>query len=193
MAREGKDNNIFIVDEVRERFWGLIALRLPWLVFGLAVGVGVSFLVSRFEEILSQNIGLVFFIPIVVYMSDAVGSQSETLFVRRLAFKSFSFFKYLFKEILIGLVLGLILGALTGLAAFYWLGSIKIALTVAISMAVTVTISPLIALLMSEFLFKEHADPALGAGPVFTAFQDFISLAVYFLVASAIILGGFWL
>lgn len=193
MAREGNGNNVFMVDEVRERFLGLIALRLPWLVFGLAVGVGVSFLVSIFEEILLQNIGLVFFIPIIVYVSDAVGAQSEVLFVRRLAFGPFGFFKYLFKEIFIGFVLGLVLGASMGMVAFFWIGSFKISLTVAVSMAINVTISPLIALLMSEFLFKEHADPALGAGPVFTAFQDFISLAVYFLVASAIILGGFYL
>ena len=72
-------------DDAKEKVGFLLRLRLPWLIIGLVGGTLASFLVSRFEEILSQNISLAFFLPLIVYMSDAVGTQTETIFVRNLA------------------------------------------------------------------------------------------------------------
>lgn len=176
-----------IVDDTKESLVSLISERLPWLTLGLIGGIVVTIIVSKFEAILSQNISLAFFLPVIVYMSDAIGTQTETIYVRNLAKFKDNFFKYLIKELLTGMVFGLIFGILLGLFANIWLGLSQVAFAVAIAMFINGTLAPIIALVVPEVLFKEHEDPALGAGPFTTLLQDLISLSVYLMVATVII------
>src|SRR3989344_4420397 len=74
-------------------------------------------------------------------------------------------------EILVGLTFGLIFGIILGLFAKYWLGSDQIGFTVGVAMFINGTIAPIVALSVSELLFKERSDPALGAGPFTTVIQ----------------------
>lgn len=176
-----------IVDDTKEKLASLIEERLPWLALGLIGGIIVTILVSKFEAILSQNIALAFFLPVIVYMSDAIGTQTENIYVRNLARFRDNFFQYLIKELLVGIAFGLIFGILLGFFAKFWLGSSTTALVVAIAMFINGIVAPIIALIVPEVLFKEHEDPALGAGPFTTILQNLISLSVYLLVATLII------
>ena len=177
-----------IVSDTHQRLRILIQERLPWLLTGLLIGTGASYFVSRFETVLAEKISLAFFIPVIVYMSDAVGTQTETIFVRDLTEHRANFGKYLKKELSIGLVLGLILGVSIGAIALLWLKDADVALTVGIAMGLNVSLAPLVATIVPEFIFKRHEDPALGAGPFTTVIQDSISLLIYFAVASVILL-----
>lgn len=182
---------IVVVNEAHQRLISIIKLRLPWLLIGLVGGTLASFIVSRFEDILVKNISLAFFLPIIVYMSDAVGTQTETIFVRDLSKHKLNFWKYLLKEIFIGITLGIILGILVGIIAKFWIGANEIALTVGIAMFANVVLAPIIAIIVPEILFKERSDPALGAGPFTTVLQDLISIFIYFVVATAILWNQF--
>lgn len=179
--------NISYTDDTKEKVGSLVRLRLPWLIVGLIGGTLASFMVSRFGEIISQNISLAFFLPLIVYMSDAVGTQTENIFVRRLSKGRVHFLIYLFKELLVGLFLGSILGFLIWIVAIFWIQSPEIAFTVGLAMFINVTIAPVVALIVPEILFKERTDPALGAGPFTTIIQDIISILIYFIVASLIL------
>ena len=97
------------------------------------------------------------------------------------------FFPYLLKETFLGLSLGAIFGLISGLFAMYWLASPAIGLTVGLAMFVNLSLAPALATIIPELLYKEHTDPALGAGPLATIIQDLISLLIYFLIASLII------
>jgi magnesium transporter len=176
-----------LISDTHQRLKTLISRRLPWLLIGLVGGTAASFMVSSFENVLRENIQLAFFVPMIVYMSDAVGTQTETIFVRDLTEHRANFFKYIWKELYIGLSLGVILGVLIGVIAYLWLHDMPTALTVALAMFVNVTVAPVLALVIPEALFKEHKDPALGAGPFTTVVQDFISLFIYFVVATLIL------
>lgn len=55
-------------------------------------------------------------------------------------------------------------------------------------MCINVMIAPTVAIIIPQLLMKKHADPALGSGPLATVMQDFLSLMIYFLVATLIIL-----
>ena len=177
-----------ITDDVHQRAVLLVRLRLPWLIVGLIGGLAISFLVSRFENVLSTNLYLVFFIPVIVYLSDAVGTQTETIYIRNMSTFKDNFAKYLAKEILVGSFLGVILSLLLGLAAFIWLRSAETAITVGFAMFINTIIAPVVAIVIPEILFKQNIDPALGGGPFTTVIQDFVSLLIYFLVATVIIL-----
>ncbi len=174
-------------DDTKESIERLIEHRIPWLVVGLLGGIVTTLIIAGYEEILNADIRLAFFIPIIVYLSDSVGTQTETIYVRVLAFKKIHILKYITKETFVGLGLGLLFGTLLGVFAAYWLGSIAIGLTVGLTTLINLSIAPAIAVAISSFLYRQGTDPALGAGPVATIIQDLLSILVYFLVATIII------
>ena len=57
----------------------LVEMRVPSLMVGLVLGIVLSFITSRFENVLSENIKVAFFIPFIVYMADAVGTQTQNI------------------------------------------------------------------------------------------------------------------
>ncbi len=83
----------------------LLAMRSPSIAIGLVLGVLLSFVTSRFEEVLSHDIRVAFFIPFIVYVAAAVGAQTENIYVRDLRSGRASFKKYLVKETILGIIL----------------------------------------------------------------------------------------
>lgn len=175
-------------DDDRDPVSLLIKRRFPWLLIGLLGGVVATILSSRFETVLSQNINLAFFIPVIVYMADAVGTQTETVYVRNIADGKLHFGKYLAKETALGIVLGVVFGILLGAFAYFWLNSFGTAVSVALSLCLTMTSAPIIALCIPAMLNKIHNDPAIGAGPMTTVIQDLLSLSIYFVIATIVLL-----
>lgn len=57
---------IIYADDSTEGVSLLVRLRIPWLIVGLLGGTLASFLISNFEKILSENISLAFFLPLIV-------------------------------------------------------------------------------------------------------------------------------
>lgn len=167
----------------------LVRLRLPWLIIGLVVGTFITLLISRYERVLAEQVELAFFIPVIVYLSGAVSTQTETIYVRNLSVGKAPFGVYLLKEFLLGIILGVIIGSILGLFAYFWLDSAAIGLTVGTATAVSLVSATSISVLVPTILAKlGKSDPALGAGPFTAVLQDLISLVIYFSIASAIIL-----
>lgn len=183
-----QSTHIQLEDDLKESVASLVKHRLPWLLVGLVGGLALPLVSSKFESLLSENIPLVFFIPIIVYMSDAVGTQSEAIYIRNSVKGKIKFPTYIFKEMIVGTFLGLAFGLTFGLFAFFWLKSITVATSVGLAMFVNMTLAPGVALLVARALQKEKKDPALGTGPFSTVLQDLISLSVYFIISSLIIL-----
>jgi magnesium transporter len=166
----------------------LIRLRLPWLLAGLVGASLASLLVSRFEATLARDIHLAFFLPAIVYMSDAVGTQTENIYVRNVAREKINYSLYVVKEFLLGLSIGALFGVIIWGVILLWLHDTHIAMTVGLAMFINITIAPLLALMLPSLLEREHTDPALGAGPITTIIQQILSLFIYFAVASFILL-----
>lgn len=164
----------------------LLRLRLPWLIGGLIIGGIFTLFVARFEATLSREVSLAFFIPIILYLSSAVGNQSSAIFLRHIRKGKSDFGEYFAKELLLGILLGILLGGSLGLFASLWLPD-KVALAVGLAMFASLSVSAVLGLIVTAVIFKEHQDPAVGAGPFFTAIQDFVSLLIYFAVASLIL------
>ncbi len=183
-----KVEKIQIEDDDKESMSLMIRHRLPWLVVGLIGGMLATLLSSRFEETLKKNIHLAFFIPVIVYLADAVGTQTESVYIENLTRRKVHFRVYLLKEFILGNTIGAFFGLLSGLFAFLWFGSVETAFTVGYAMFVTMGIAPIIALIVPTIIWREHKDPTVGTGPFVTVLQDLISLSMYFYIASIIIL-----
>jgi len=181
-------NRIRYVEDDKEPISFLFRSRIPSLFIGLVLGVVLSFVTSSFEEVLSRNIHIAFFIPFIVYLADSVGTQTQSIYVRDLKTGKANFKKYLIKESALGFIFGIVFALITIPIILFWFKSVALTSVVAISVFATISTAPLVALLISEILQLEHTDPAVGSGPIATVVQDTISVLLYGLIASAIIL-----
>ena len=68
-------------EKVTRRLWH----RLPWLIVGLAGAMFSVAIVSGFERELNAEVLLAFFLPAVIYMADAVGTQTEAILIRAMS------------------------------------------------------------------------------------------------------------
>ena len=59
--------------------------RLPWLLVGLLGSMLATLVVARFERALEARIAIAFFVPGIVYLADAIGTQTEAIIVRGLS------------------------------------------------------------------------------------------------------------
>ncbi len=175
-------------DDDFESIGTLLKLRAPALVLGLLLGIGISFVVSNFEAVIARNVQVAFFMPFVVYIADAIGTQTEAIYSRDLKSGKAKFKNYLHKELILGLIFGLIFGCVAGGFVSLWLGNDRLAATVALASFFAVSTAPIVALIITQTLQSLHEDPAAGSGPIATVLQDLISIIIYGVVASIMIL-----
>jgi len=166
-----------------------IRRRLPWLLLGLGGGLLAATLVHSFEEALTAHVLLVAFIPLVVYLADAVGSQTEIIFVRALALdpslRSIGRFRtYLTREFVVSGTLAIILSLLMAGITVYWFQAPELVLLLATALVGTLVMAMLIALCIPYIAVRLGYDPALTSGPVATVVRDVLTLVIYFAVVS---------
>ncbi len=178
----------YIDDEVQS-IADLFRMRFPILMLGLILGIGVTMLTASFEELLSKNVHVAFFLPFIVYIADAVGNQTENIYSRNLKNrKKPHFWKYFHKELLLGIFFGASFGLISGLIVILWLKDLQMAISLAVSSFFVIATAPLIALLVTQSFKVLKKDPAVGAGPIATVLQDIASIVIYGIIASAFIL-----
>ena len=152
--------------------------RLPWLLLGLLGAMGSAVLIGAFEERLEANVLIALFVPAVVYMADAVGTQTETVLIRALA-AGVSTRAIFARELVTGLVMGVVVGGVFfGFAVVGW-GDEQVALAVALALLASCSIATLVAMALPAAFQRFGADPAFGSGPLATVLQDLLSIAVY--------------
>ncbi len=171
-ARQAAEEN------VRRRLWH----RLPWLLVGLAGAMASAVIVGAFETQLEEMVLLAVFLPGVVYMADAVGTQTEALVIRGLSI-GVSVRQVLARELATGLAIGVaIAAAFFPFALVVW-GDGAVALAVSIALLASCSIATVVAMLLPWVLNRLGLDPAFGSGPLATVIQDLLSIGVYFAVA----------
>jgi magnesium transporter len=161
--------------------------RMPWLALGLLGGMLAGGVASIFEESLKREVTLAFFLPLVVYMADAVGTQTETILVRRMVYGRVSLFRQIWREASLGLLIGLTIGGAAWMGLWLLDGRGPVASVVALAILCSSIIATLIASLLPWMLDRLGIDPAMASGPVATVLQDLLSVAIYLGIATAIL------
>jgi magnesium transporter len=160
--------------------------RAPWLAIGLAGGMLAGAVASLFEEALKREVTLAFFLPLVVYMADAIGTQTETVLVRQMAYGPVSLLRQLGREGLLGVMMGVAIGGAAGIGLWLWDGRRHVAVTVSLTILASAIVATLVASLLPWCLARLGFDPALGSGPVATVLQDLLSVAIYLGIATTV-------
>ncbi len=162
--------------------------RLPWLVVGLLGGLLMAGVVGFFENFLAKNIILAAFIPLIIYMSDAVGTQMQSFIIRDLAIDfKLNFLKYLFKQSIVVLLIGLIISLLLYFISFLLYNSFEVSLILGLALFLAILTSLLTGLIFPFIFSRLKLDPADASGPIATIVQDVLSISVYFLIASLVL------
>jgi magnesium transporter len=169
-------------EPIGRRLWH----RLPWLLIGLAGAMVSVAVVGSFEQELEANVLLAFFLPGVIYMADAVGTQTEAVLIRALS-SGVTVRSVLAREMLTGAVLGTLVGVAFLPFAMIAYGDGQVAVAVAVALFASCSIATTVAMLLPWLLQRLGRDPAFGAGPLATVIQDLLSIIVYFAVAVAIV------
>ncbi|MEN9328165.1 MAG: hypothetical protein RI947_973 [Candidatus Parcubacteria bacterium] len=175
------------VNIINASAWVHIKKRLPWLVLGLMGGIVAATIVKQFEYVLEHNILLAAFIPSIVYLADAAGTQTETIFVRSMALDhNLSMVSYVKRELKVGLGIALFLGALASLIAFLMLGDSFFMYVIGLSVAGTILAATAIAMSLPYALTRFKVDPAMASGPFATVITDIVSLVIYFVISQSL-------
>lgn len=180
---------VSIFDNIMDQgVWHSFVSRLPWILIGMIGGLFSAEIIDSFEGVLSSNIILAVFIPLIVYIGNAVGAQTQAFFVRDITFDPHIkvvpyFFKQLLTSVLIGIVSGLFIWMLVSL---FWQSS-YIGFVIGLSALTAIFVSTFIAISIPYMFSKLNKDPVTGSGPFSTIFQDLTSISVYFLIASMLL------
>jgi magnesium transporter len=154
-----------VEEPVGRRLWH----RLPWLLVGLIGAMASAAIVGAFEEQLKANVLLAEFVPGVVYMADAVGTQTEALLIRGLS-AGVAIRRVARREVATGVAIGIAVAvAFFPFALAVW-GEGRLALAVSLALLASCSIATLVAMFLPWLFQRLDVDPAFGSGPLATVY-----------------------
>lgn len=169
-------------ERVGRRLWH----RLPWLLFGLIGAMLAAGAVDAFHAQLQREVLIAFFIPGVVYLADAVGTQTEALVIRGLSV-GVGMRSIVWHEAVTGLIIGALIAAVAYPTTLLFWRTPSISLAVAFSVFAACSVAAAVAMVLPWLFSTLGVDPAFGSGPVATVVQDLLSILVYLSVSTVIV------
>ncbi len=179
-----------------EPIWRKLIARAPWLLVTLIAGLVNAFSMALFNSQEGLLLAFVFFfVPLITGMSGNIGIQCSTVLVRGMAtglLSNKSSREAVKHELLIGCFMGLFFGLLTGILVFFLdisapsyiaVNPLIIGVIVSAGLMGACIVGTLLGVFSPLFFLKMGIDPAIASGPIITAFNDFFSMMIYFVIA----------
>jgi magnesium transporter len=160
--------------------------RLPWLLLGLGGALIAADVMGRFEAQLQINVLLAFFIPGIVYLADAVGTQTETIVVRGLSL-GVPMGRMVWRELIAGLAIGAVLAVVAGPFVWWRWGDAAVAVSVGLAVWAACSTATVSAMALPWLFDALRLDPAFGSGPLATVVQDLLSIWIYLFIATLVV------
>lgn len=142
---------------------------------------------ATFEQTLASTVSVAFFVPAIVYLADAIGTQTETAVVRALSLVHEPLRQLVWGEVRAGMLMGATLGALALPSVWVAFGEPRLAVAVAVALLAAGSAATTIGLLLPWGLWRIGRDPAVGSGPLATVIQDALSILIYLGAASLLV------
>lgn len=184
-------NNVHLVGDYRkESVVKILKSRIGWLSAFFLGLILAAVVVERFEELLTHEVELSYFVPLLIGHGGNTGSQSVATVIRAIALKQIKpentreVIQVLFKEAVSGFIMGGFLGMLVFVLSLVWEGiSPLIGLVVAISLPLVSVWANVLGAGLPLFAVKLGFNPAVTSAPLMTTIVDSSGLVIYFLVA----------
>ena len=171
--------------ESGDKIWEITQGRLFWLVVALFGGIVGSRVISNYEDQISINPEMAFFMPLIAAMGGNVGVQSSALIVKGLANNSITtggILPKLWKEVSVGFINGLVCSAILLLYSFLFEPSLALSMTVSTALMTVILFASIFGTFVPLALDRLRIDPALATGPFITTSNDIIGLFIYFMI-----------
>ena len=172
--------------------------RIPWLMFLMLSATFTSMILTKFEDMLAVQAGLVAFIPMLMGTGGNSGAQSSTAVIRSLSLgetEPKDVFRVMWKEWRVALLCGLTLALVNFGKMLLVDGMLLKNDTVTVAVAATVSLSILFIVMFAKAIGsvlpilaeKLGVDPAVMANPLISTLTDAVSLLIYIYVAKLIL------
>jgi magnesium transporter len=178
-------------EEESESILHVARYRLPWLLVCLG-GTQLSSFVLMFA---SREVGLYgqmsVFTAAIMAMAGNTSLQSSTTTVRRLALDTLPrsrFPRHVLREVAVALLMGIICGAVASALALLFHHNPLIGIALGPAMAIGMSAASLLGAAMPIVLDIVGVDPAVASGPLVSTINDSLALAIYFSVATGMLL-----
>ncbi len=178
-------------EEESESILHVARYRLPWLLICLG-GTQLSTMVLQYAKVQVQLYEqMSVFTAAIMAMAGNTSLQSATTTVRRLALDTLPrnrFVRHVLREVSVALLMGVVCGALASLLALGFKHDPSIGLALGLAMATGMSAASLLGASMPIVLDLAGIDPAVASGPLVSTINDSLALAVYFMVATGILI-----
>lgn len=185
----GTSEKVSVSDPLFKRFLA----RSPWLIVTLLAGLVNVAIMSSFQRYEGGILTFVlFFVPLITGMSGNIGIQCSTVLVRSMAIDASSIRgkrDALFKEVLTGCFTGIIFGIGCGFIVYMidllmgGANPLSIGGIVGVGLIGACFAGTFLGVISPICFARLGVDPAISSGPIVTAFNDFFSMTIYFLIA----------
>ena len=161
--------------------------RSGWLVVWAVLGVGASLLLNSFSDTLATTVPIVFFLPLVLRMSEDISNHSLALLIEANSTDEPPNF---FRQFAIDVAVGLALGVVSGLIAFGMvelLGeSLETGIVVAVATSITVVFVAAVGSVVPYLALKRDGSGWRMPSALVTAGIGVVGLAVYLVLATVL-------
>ncbi len=176
---------------MRTGVFGLYRARIPWLLLLMVSATFTGMIIRSYESALAANAVLTAFLPMLMDTGGNSGSQASITIIRGLSLGEIEFgdiLKVIFKEVRVAGLCGLTLAAVSflKLICIDRVGA-AVAAVVSLTLFATVLMAKIIGCTLPMVSKKIGLDPAVMSAPFITTIVDALSLAVYFVIASALL------
>ena len=172
--------------------------RIPWLMFLMLSATFTSMILTKFEDMLAVQAGLVAFIPMLMDTGGNSGAQASTAVIRSLSLgdtEPKDAFRVMWKEWRVAAICGITLAAvnfvkmllLDGMLLHNDSVTIAVAATVSVSIVFIVMFAKVVGSMLPIIAEKVGVDPAVMANPLISTVTDAVSLLIYINVARLIL------
>lgn len=165
--------------------------RLPWLVVNMFTAFLAAFVVSRFEDTISEVAALAAFMPIIAGQGGNAGIQTSTIVLRGLALAEIDLgdlARVLRKEITLGLLKGVIFGAMLAVVAYIWQDNATFAFVAGAAMLLNMLVASVGGVMIPITLrYVLRVDPATAAGVFDTTLTDVMGFFIFLGLATLLL------
>lgn len=172
--------------------------RIPWLMFLMLSATFTSMILTKFEDRLAVQAGLVAFIPMLMGTGGNSGAQSSTAVIRSLSLgdtEPRDALRVLWKELRLAMLCGLTLGVVNFVKMLVLDGWILRNPNITVSVAATVSLAVVLIVIFAKAVGsmlpigaeKIGLDPAVMANPLISTLTDTVSLLIYIFIAKLIL------
>ncbi|MBC8448657.1 MAG: magnesium transporter [Chloroflexi bacterium] len=164
--------------------------RVGWLLLLFVTGTLTANVMRYFEPLLTAEVALAFFVPLLIGTGGNAGSQTTATIIRALAVGDVDWrdvLKVFWHESRTGILLGLAMSAVGFIRALTWGTTVPMALAVSSGLLAIVLWANAVGALLPLIAARLKIDPTVISGPLMSTLVDATGLFIYLAIARAIL------